>query len=210
MMRRDAAMSVGGVDAVRELVAALRINPYDADRAELLADWCEEKGFDDAALRLRGDRRLLGYMQALSAIQNLFGYGGSSGIAPRYDAVVAFPVFSIPPGGTDAAFRGLRGRGETAVFRCLRIRKLVLPARLAGVLFVTSIRLGARLLLDGTEQVDAEVFAPTMPDTFDHPVVPQESLTLEVENTSNEPLTFSASFLAMAHDPNAGPEWLIR
>ena len=195
-MRRD-------VHYVRELVGDLRRDPFDADRAELLADWCEETGFDDAASRLRGDRRALGYMQALSAIQNLFGYQGiSGGVAPRYDAVVSFERRIVEPLQIE--------QFEAVVFQPMKLRKLIVPACLANRIYLTRAQVGATPMLTSADPVDGEVFGPMMPDTFDQQVRPREPILLEFENAAALPIEFSPCFLAMLHDPNAAPDWLTR
>lgn len=144
-------------DVPHKLVSLLRRSPDDRETAEVLADWCEEHGFDDVASRLRSPASHREYMQAVWTLSSLFGL--ESTIFNRYTFVLGLPVVVIPRDGAD---------DETIVDVTaavpFRLRRLILsPDNLA----LTRLQVGVERLLGGVDPVPAFVFGVEAFDTFD-------------------------------------------
>jgi len=181
--------SPSSVGAVRELVRRLRDEPEDEETQEVLADWCEERGFTETAQGLRAGSGEMAQNRALTALRLLFGEDGHGSERGSYDAVIGFPLMIIAPHATVT----IRTQPQILI----RLRRVYISDRINGHLLVHEVRAGKYHLFASGDPVPASVFGTLMPDLFDATVQVNQYLTIIVENISNVEVGFSGCGLGI-------------
>ena len=203
---------VNSIAGIRELVQRVRVNPYDKEARDVLADWCGEKAFEIASTVLRHDPDV--ETQAiLSALQLLFGDVGATDKplygTGRYDAILGLPSIQINPLETVL----LTGTAKVAC----RVRRMVLSGQSSelvtrdGVnsayvsrvvppelIHVHSARFGVTEFLLGSE-VPGNLFQMEGPELFNNEILPGIPLVIVLENVSDQPLRAYVTLLGNLH-----------
>ena len=189
---------INSIAGIRELVQRVRVNPYDKEARDVLADWCGEKAFEIASIVLRHDPDV--ETQAiLSALQLLFGDVGATDKplygTGRYNAILGLAHIRLHPGETVL----LNGTSKVAC----RVRRMVLSAHTTetpirvvppDLVHVHSARFGVTECILGSE-VSGSLFQMEGPELFDSEILPGIPLTVVLENMSDGAFRVNVTFL---------------
>ena len=155
-----------------DLVARLRRGELEEGELDVVADRCDELGFQQAAVALRSPLDCTERRQAIWALSALLGI--ESTIFNRYDAVLGFEHVAV--GGAD-----VETLEATSPVR-FRLRRLVLLRPDRDRIHVTGIRVGKRQLLLRSGPVQGSLFSEEGFDMFDAEVEEGSSIAVVIEN----------------------------
>ena len=177
---------------VTGLLGALATNPADSEAAAVLADWCEECGFEIAAAGLRAGHVDLAHVQALSCLRGLFGARDPKrGTAPSYDYVQPFASMTV-----EACDRATIVLTASAPFR---MRRIVMADTLTTNASVCRVRAGEKDLVAGADVdlLPGELFGSSSPDLFDEVIRRGSLVRVEVQNESRYGIYIRMAALGM-------------
>lgn len=178
---------------VRELVAAVRSNPADAEAAAVLGDWAEEHGLDEAAAHLRTDPDGRLFLRGLATVQWLAGSaaaGRGSAISGVYEHVLKGGSIMVPACDVESV--------TATAIRPFRLRRFVLSRSVAPMLNVRQIMIDEATILRGgpNDSVPGELFTIDASfDLLDEEVPRGAVLHVTLENDSTRDVLVRGCFL---------------
>jgi len=157
----------------------------------VLADWCHEHGLDDQGDQLKDESEIV-RLGALTGLRGLFGVSGAGGSTGRYAYPLGFPTTNVPAGVSVVC--------STQPQISLRVRRVVIPGRIAPYLLVTEVKVGKNSLFACANPVPAETFALVGPDLFDDVADVSSYVSIYLTNISGNDLTFNGCALGILTD----------
>jgi len=157
----------------------------------VLADWCHEHGLDDQGDRLKAESEIV-RLGALTGLRGLFGVSGAGGSTGRYTYPVGFPTTHVRVGLSTVC------SAQPQI--PFRVRRVVIPARIAPYLLVTDVKVGKNSLFAAANPIPAEIFALVGPDLFDDVTDVSQYITLNLTNIGMNDLIFNGCALGILTD----------
>lgn len=185
--------------AIRVLVDKLHENPWDAESAVVLADWCENVGLDGAAASMRLPENRIEFNQAVAALKVLFCADARGLGSPRYDRVMSFRRAGA---NTPRGMHFLEA-GESMVMTCscptkMVARKILVPSSCGGHAVLDRMNVGGRAVLEGP--IDVECFTIDAPDLLNVRLAEGSMVDIVLTSISMTDLLITASLVGLSSE----------
>lgn len=176
---------------VRDLVARAFDNPRGG-AAKVLADWCSERGLEDAARDLLVGDGGAKTQRAIAHLRGLFGSDDAEEVLPgRYRYPIGFHTTNVAANGGTAA---ISAQPQIPMI----LRKVVIPRRHQSSLIVTDVTIGRNSQLCCANPLPGELFDLWGPDIFADDVADVATfISVMLVNVSSTPLTLNMAALGV-------------